>query len=621
MVVNIKRTAGVLGGLMCAGAAYLAWQGNDENESHQAIILQILKQQDLIIERHDARKAKLDDIEDEALAALLWNESIGFMYESLSALALPSGPNYGNEYTSSRFSRLEDYESAETLTDTYLSSYSVRFAEEFGRECFSIQEPFNYPFSARLEWKEIAFNNGEVVNFSDISQEPFISQHGRRCIGSYPVDHEAEPVTLEGEFFARLPSHVLEVEFDPEDIGSTKNVSGIAVKLISMSEYSYEIEVNVAQSDAQPLGSYEIVGEAISENGRYAIRNASISEPLSYYLDFEALLDDLVDRLSSGELDEKQIRQEIMAYRDERATEKHVHYRGFGFSAAIETAKVTLLLSSEDAIAVSQEINASVFSRQAFAADESEVSSRLYFDKPIYDDRYILQGEHSDYDSDELLSLIDVRQEQQSREYRQEHEYSDKVYFDYPAVASDLFIDPLARYQNPGYDDVRFIDAYGNRIEVPASYEHLYRFMVNRVEYNPHLFAEYPFYLEVTLPVQTASDIVKRRFSLEDLPNGLEIKENMLIIDHSSFSFEAVGLESNTTSHFFVKGEDGLYLKEVTRASLPNEVGSAREIRYFYGLPESLEIWQSGEIKIVELKVGVELLKPLEEQESAFKTP
>ncbi|PRY64098.1 hypothetical protein B0H98_1069 [Vreelandella songnenensis] len=608
-------------GLVClVGAAYsLLAAASDENESHRERTLRILKQQDRIIERHDARGSRLEEMQDQALAGLLWNESMEFIYEALGALALPAGPSYGNEYTEPRFARLNDYESPEALTDIYLKSHAVHFAVEHNHECLVVQEPFDYPFAKRLDWWEVAFDNGEVADLPDISPGPFSSQQGRYCIVDYPVDHEAEPVALKGEFFTQLPDNVVALEFSAEDIGSTKSASGIDVTLVDMSEYAYVIEVNEAQSDALPLRDHDIVGEAISANGRYVSRNSNRSEPLAYYLEFEVLLDDLVDRLAAGELDEEQIRQEIMAYREEWAQEEHIHYKAFGFNGDVDTARVTLLARSEDAVEMRQEINASVFSRHALITDEDAVSSLLYFDRPVYDDRYILDGARSDYDSDELQSLIEVRKEQRRREYLQDHEYGDRVFFDYPAVASDLFIDSLERYQKPGKEGVRFFDAEGNRIALPADHEQLYRFMVSRVEYNPDTFPEYPARLEVTLPVQTAPDIVKQRFSLEALPEGIEIEGNALIIDHASFSFEAAGLESGTTSYFFAKDESERYLQEVTNTSLPTESGEAREIYYFYGLPESIEIWQQGEIEVIKLKMDTDLPASIEEQESALE--
>lgn len=122
------------------------------------------------------------------------------------------------------------------------------------------------------------------------------------------------------------------------------------------------------------------------------------------------------------------------------------------------------------------------------------------------------------------------------------------------------------------------------------------------ITYDLTLFPETPAYAVGAIPLFLAS-IEKKALPVSQLPKGLELRGNALIVDQRLFPTEAW--------RFYAKDSSGQYLKEILAVSheAPAKGSASFDVHYFYGQPTELETYQRSELNTVEYGFEVKLDK------------
>jgi hypothetical protein len=159
---------------------------------------------------------------------------------------------------------------------------------------------------------------------------------------------------------------------------------------------------------------------------------------------------------------------------------------------------------------------------------------------------------------------------------------------------------------NPGESPVSFFteDSRGKRDEPielpPQAYE--VDPLRGSITYDLNLFPQTPAYVVGSIPLFLAT-IDKKALDAHQLPKGLELKGNTLVVDLKLFPEQ--------DWRFFAKDDSGNYLKEILAV---NHVASADgpalfAVHYFYGQPTRLETYQRTDLATVPYGFEVKLDK------------
>jgi len=178
-----------------------------------------------------------------------------------------------------------------------------------------------------------------------------------------------------------------------------------------------------------------------------------------------------------------------------------------------------------------------------------------------------------------------------------------RIEFDHRKTFNDeLLGDDLA----PGESPVTFFTEKHNGkldepIELPAEAYQVDPLQAT-ITYDLNLFPETPAYAVGSIPLFLAS-IEKKTISAQQLPKGLELKGNALIVDQKLFPSDAW--------RFYAKDDSGQYLKEILAVShgSANNGPALFDVHYFYGQPSHLESYQRSELNPVEYGFEVKLEK------------
>jgi hypothetical protein len=122
------------------------------------------------------------------------------------------------------------------------------------------------------------------------------------------------------------------------------------------------------------------------------------------------------------------------------------------------------------------------------------------------------------------------------------------------------------------------------------------------ITYDLNLFPETPAYAVGSMPLFLAT-VEKKTVDANQLPAGLELKGNTLVVDLKRFPAE--------DWRFFARDDTGNYLKEILSVSHDAHAqGPALfAVHYFYGQPARLETYQRTDLTTVQYGFEVKLDK------------
>lgn len=589
-------------------------------------------------QKRKERKEKIQTIEDKALfEALEGEEFIAHrnIYRTIKFDEKPTQYFYvepftasyigplGRPYATDRFKRLKDYESPQQLLDLYRNNFVASTASRKG-QWFEFREPFAFPFKSQLQFTQVVMDNGDVKALPDlldwVARTDEIRYEPERFYFIEPrTEDDPQPVKLLGDVETELPKDVIQFEFQASEVGKTLEQRGYSVTLVKAGEFNYDIKIDVPDDQAMPLRDEDIIGEALSPTEReLQLRMDTTLQP-DYHERMGEWLDDIIERALRDEVDAETVRTEGNNLHDKLSVgEGRVLHKAFSFMGPVDTARVTLLPRKKTSDKVTHKIEIPIhFLGQQGNSDEIDLNALpdIGLEGPVYDAR---PKRRVDLTEEEIKRLIDIRYEK-SR-HLPEYQHTERIYLKYPPVQSQLFISSSERYHFNSEPElqrmilthmVKFIDGEDERIELTGDKDEIFSFTTYGFAYTPEYMPESPARIKAIIPVLTAPDIVKKSYSADNLPDGVRLDDNRLVVDYSVFSpeetLDSTRLNTKLRNRIFAKNAEQKYLQPIENViMLERENDEPVHVFYYYGQPESIELWYPGETKVVDFTLDVE---------------
>ncbi|RUO33088.1 hypothetical protein CWE14_07615 [Aliidiomarina soli] len=604
---------------------------------------------------HDARSAVLEKLEENReLGQLLWQEQMGNFYSMMNLI--PHQMHFdGFEYTQPELLHLHDYDDMAAMTEAYVQSLvpinsrehslCLRYSHNQG---FVLKEGFEFPFRHRLAYLQMTLDDGDVLQMPDVANgeretNDIVHRGDFYCYqGEFTAD-DPQPATVSAEFDAQLPANLIEFEFTAADVGETMEQDGYLVTLLEFEQGRYAIEIDAVEGQSMDFGSQDVLAEAVDEYGNYIAWRGTEREPLHRAQRIDNLLDDLFNRADQGTLDEATARSELINLRDTLKEEQgRKLFLSRAFNGSVDKALITLMVYSEDSEEVRRELELPVYNSPApMAASEENLRAlpQIPLTAPVYDGRIQLRTSVVELNEELLQQQMRMVQYQHAPgEGFAESEYSSHMSWFYPPVQSDFFLNKRDRagglHVLATFD---FYDEQGEPVEAlepeetesniegtegPESearayeYQHRkieYPFMIGQLLFNPDQFTAQPASVKAKLPMIVAPNLIKDSYAKDDLPTGITLNGNQLMIDYAVFEpreiAEVTDEVTQRRNQVFVKDSHG-YLAEIRKDTFfhPHLRRVAVDVYYFYGEPETVEIWYKGQTTLHEYEVELPLL-------------
>ncbi|MCE8038496.1 hypothetical protein [Halomonas sp. MCCC 1A11062] len=597
---------------------------------------------------HKARIAILDDLEDKALAQLLGQAQSGNYYSVLDLVPFHMGPGQF-EYAQPWLLRMEDYADIADLTDAYVqsllafSSYDhppcMRYSDHHG---FKLSQGFEFPFRHYLDFSQITFEDGRTIEIPEVANQQretadVVYTGESFCFKAPFTAGDPQPLKVTGEFHADLPSDLLEFEFTADDVGKTAEQGGYFVTLLEFENGRYVIEVDAEEGTPMNFGNRDILAEAVDDHGNYIAWRATERAPTSRSQRIDEVLEDLFQRAEQGSLDEDEARSELEALRDTLHEEEgRKLFLGRAFNGIVDKARITLMVYTEESESVSHELELPVHNfPHPLKIDDGNLDALPVIPPtaPVYSTREEHRLPTVELDDALMQERIRMSQWHEKGEgLDPDREHSGQIGWFYPPVQSDLFMEKEDR---AGALHVlgtfEFYDAQGERVEAREPRENeseviafeykpgdrgvsvVYPRMFGRLDYSPERFTETPARVKGTLPMIVAPNLIKDSFAKDELPAGMTLNGNQLVVDYAVFEpreVEEVRDDRNERrNQIFVKDSQG-YLVEIMKRTYFNHQPQRTpvDVYYFYGQPESVEIWYKGATTLVDYEFDFELV-------------
>ena len=596
------------------GSATILWSGDAHTDRE---ILTMEQRHEALTELEEKREPRIErirQIEDDALSYELENVEF-YLFHSMRGDISFDDKTSALAYTGPRFLRLNDYTSPQAMLDVYLSNFIGISMLPEGRR-FVPTPPFRFPFDHSLRYTYVVMDDGEKMPLPDIARGQINTDDIRYTPDQFEFfrsrsDDDALPVTVLAEFTTELPDDVIQFEFSASDVGKTIEQDGYAVTLRRFTEFAYDVEIEVPKDQVLPLRDWDIVGEAKATNQRHVEVRAEKRLQADFYTQQEAWFDDIIARALRGEVDLDTMKAEQDALHERLSTaEGTTLHKAYAFFGSIETARISILPRTQADGSTQHSLEIPVYKRPGgdFGLDavpEMPVEGPVYLHWPL---------EQADLTAEDMQRMVRVSYDTKDPDHPL-WKHSEQVYLHYPSVQSKLFISAFDRYDTrQGAETVRFYDAEGELIELPDR-DDLFRFSSEGFAYNPHYLPTWPVRMTARLPVLTAPDPVKQSYPADDLPEGISLQGNRLMVDYERFSPEEKlnrrDLPTSQLNRFFVKDDSQRYLSQfVDIIEVKRDGGEPIQVLYFYGQPTTVEIWYQGETEVVEFDMDLELRDP-----------
>lgn len=522
------------------------------------------------------------------------------------------------EYGDDAMVLLKHYPTPQALVDTYLnglfvlrktssSDYLTDLSPIFP---FSFNPPAQFPFPHGLEWESVTLSNKKVIPFQPewsetdpgIQLSPSSSNvdNPDDLTVTYPfiegieVDNkkQPQPLMLKGKAEIIAPRRVFTLTLTDKDVGKPRTDDNISVTLLSLNNNVAELELNntaplipeVTETQLNPL-----IVQAKDTTGGFLSRSGSINESAAQIAFYEKQLGEMQAQKAWSDAFEKQLKDEQQTFEQQQ----NRHYTRVFFNGPINVLEVSVLDFSA-ATVTRKELQLPVL-RFDPSTTEKTIQA-LPSPVVVYDDQAANWLKGATLSEDQLKSGVSVVQSVDDAS-------AARIEFDHTRSFNDEL---LGSSFSPGDSPVTFFtqDDSGKRgepIELPPEAYQVDP-LRGTITYDLNLFPEMPAYAVGSMPMFLAT-IAKQTLSAKQLPKGLELKGNALVVDLKDFPAQ--------DWRFFAKDDSGNYLKEILSVSHDASAqGPALfGVHYFYGQPTQLETYQRTDLDTVEYGFEVKLDK------------
>ncbi|MFL1515862.1 hypothetical protein [Pseudomonas prosekii] len=522
------------------------------------------------------------------------------------------------EYSEDVLAVLKHYPNPQALVDTYINGLFVLHKDSSSDYLTDLQPvfPFNFNipdtflFPNGLEWQSVTLSDKRVIGFQPewsetdpgIQLSPSSSNltNPEDLTVTYPfidgldVDNkqQPQPVSLQGKVEVVAPRRLYSFELTKKDVGQTRSNDNLSVKLLKLEPNYAEIEFDnslptAAEVSETPLNP--LIVQARDSTGQFLSRSGSINETAAQIAFYQKQLARLQQEKTWSDSLEKQLED------DQRAFEKQQtrNYSKVYFNGPIETLEVSVLDFSS-ATVTRKDLNLPV---RRFEQNTTQKNIQpLDLPVVVYDDQAPAWLKGATLDEEQLKKSVRISQSVDDTSAAQ-------IEFDRPRSFNE---EMLGTALKPVDGPVSFFteDGRGKRdepIELP-----LEAYQVDplrrTITYDLNLFPETPAYAVGSMPLFLAT-VAKKSLDAKQLPEGLELKGNALVVDQKLFPADEW--------RFYAKDDSGNYLKEILAVShnASAEGPALFGVHYFYGQPTQLESYQRTDLATVQYGFEVKLDK------------
>lgn len=559
----------------------------------------------------------LDAITDPKLKEAVAELGGSLLLLERAQLKLDSKP-VETEYGDDALAVLKHYPTPQALVDTYINGLFVLRKDSSSDYLIDLQPvfPFNFNIPAAflfphgLEWQSVTLNNKRVVAFqpewSETDPGIQLSPSSSNLTSpddltvTYPfiegldIDHknQPQPVSLQGKLEVIAPRRLYSFDLTKKDVGQTRTNDNLSVTLLKLTHNYAEIEFNnnaplAPEIDETPLNP--LIVQARDATGQFLTRSGSINETASQIAFYQQQLAKMQQQKTWTDAFGKQLDEEQRAFEKQQTH----HYSKVYFNGPIETLEVSLLDFS-GATVTRKDLNLPV--RRFDRHTTEKTIQPLSFPVVVYDDQASTWLKGAALTEEQLKKGVNISQSVDDPS-------AARVEFSHLKSFNDEL---LGSSFNPGDSPVSFFteDSRGKRdepIELPAEAYQVDP-LRGTITYDLNLFPETPAYVVGSMPLFLAT-VEKKPFDAHQLPKGLELKGNALVVDLKVFP--------DQDWRFFAKDDSGNYLKEILAV---NHDASAEgpglfAVHYFYGQPTQLETYQRTDLTTVQYGFEVKLDK------------
>jgi hypothetical protein len=559
----------------------------------------------------------LDAIEDPKLKDAVAALGGSLLLLERAQLKLDSKPVV-TEYGEDTLAVLKHYPTPQALVDTYINGLFVLHKESSSDYLTDLQPvfPFNFNipgaffFPHGLEWQSVTLSNKRVIPFqpewSETDPGIQLSPSSANLTNpddltvTYPfiegldVDKKSQPqpVSLQGKVEVTAPRRLYSFDLTKKDIGQTRTNDNLSVTLLKLANNYAEIEFSNSSPPAPEIADIPfnpLIVQARDATGQFLSRSGAINETAEQIAFYQKQLAHMQQQKTWSEAFEKQLDD------DQRAFEKRQtrHYTKVYFNGSIDTLEVSLLDFS--AVTVTRkDLNLPV--RRFDQHTTKKTIQPLTLPVVVYDDQAATWLKGATLGEEQLRKSISIRQSVDDPS-------AARIEFDHSRSFNDEL---LGTSFNPGESPVTFFtqDGKGQRdgpIELPPEAYQVDP-LRGSITYDLNLFAETPAYAVGSMPLFLAI-VDKQTYDAHQLPKGLELKGNALVVDLKLFPAQ--------DWRFFAKDDSGHYLKEILSVSHDASAqGPALfAVHYFYGQLTRLETYQRTDLTTVQYGFEVKLDK------------
>ncbi|AXK53917.1 hypothetical protein [Pseudomonas protegens] len=559
----------------------------------------------------------LDAIQDPKLKDAIANLGGSLLLLERAQLKLDSKP-LETEYGDDSLALLKHYPTAQALVDTYVnglfvlrkssnSDYLTDLQPVFP---FSFNMPTQFPFPHGLEWQSVTLSNKKVIPFqaewSETDPGIQLSPSSSNLTNpddltiTYPfiegleVDNknQPQPVSLQGKLEVIAPGRVLAFELTKADIGKPRQDGNIRLTLLTLDRNVAEIELSNSAplpAEANDVALNPLLAQARDSKGQILSRAGSINESAQQIAFYQQQLAEMQKQKAWSEAFEKQLEDEQKAF-DQQHTD---HYTKVYFNGLVDRLEVAVLDFSQASV-TRKDLDLPVHRFDRNTTDRN--IQPLPMPVVVYDDQapHYLKGAQLDEES--LKKSVTISQSVEDAS-------AARIEFSHPRTFNDeLLGSEFSTNDTPlTFFTQNEKGQRGEPIELPDE-----AFDIDPlrgvITYDLNLFPETPAYAVGSIPLFLAT-IEKSSINAQQLPKGLELRGNALIVDQKLFPADAW--------RFFAKDASGQYLKEILASSHSASAdGTALfDVHYFYGEPSQLESYTRSTLDTVQYGFEVKLDK------------
>ncbi|MFY0728566.1 hypothetical protein [Pseudomonas sp. NFX15] len=559
----------------------------------------------------------LDAIQDPKLKDAVSELGGSLLLLERAQLKLDSKP-VETEYGDDALAMLKHYASPQALVETYINGLFVLQKDSSSDYLIDLQPVFPFTFSVPaaflfphgLEWQSVTLSNKRVIPFQPewsetdpgIQLSPSSSNltNPDDLTVAYPfiegldIDRkqQPQPVSLQGKVEVVAPRRLYSFDLTKKDVGQTRTNDNLSVTLLKLTNNYAQIEYNnsaplapeVSDTPLNPL-----IVQARDSTGQFITRAGSINESAAQIAFYQQQLTKMQQQKTWSADLEKQLDQEQRTFEKQQAR----RYSKVYFNGTIETLEVSLLDFSA-ATVTRKDLDLPV--RRFDAETTSKTIQPLNLPVVVYDDQAPNWLKGATLTEEQLQKNVSITQSV-------EDPSAARIEFSHLRSFNDEL---LGTSFSPGESPVSFFteDTAGKRdepIELPPEAYQVDP-LRGTITYDLNLFPETPAYAVGSMPL-FLSTVDKQTVDARQLPKGLELKDNALVVDLKAFPAQ--------DWRFYAKDDSGNYLKEILSVSHDASAQGPPQfaVHYFYGQPTRLETYQRTDLATVQYGFEVKLDK------------